>query len=92
MGRAANGHRMNARRKKRYERLNPIYEERERMAAARIQHSIETQSGMSPDFEPPPVDAWQKSINVDKPKNKVHDANEIEADVEAFKRANNFPY
>lgn len=92
MGKAANGHGMNARRRKRYERLNPIYEERERQTAMRLQHSIESQTGNPPDYEPPAVDEWQNSINVDKPKNVVHKMDEIEADVQSFKEANGFPY
>ena len=92
MGKAANGHGMNARRRKRYERLNPIYEERERQTALRLQYSIESQSGYTPDFDPPAVDDWQKQINVDVPKNVVHNADEIEADVQQFKEANGFQY
>ncbi|KAK8889701.1 hypothetical protein M9Y10_034458 [Tritrichomonas musculus] len=92
MGKAANGHGMNARRRKRYERLNPIYEERERQTALRLQHSIETQSGYTPNYEAPPVDQWQKQINVDKPKNFVHKADDVEEDVRRFKEANGIPY
>lgn len=91
MGKAANGHGMNARRRKRYERLNPIYAERERQTSLRMLHSIETQAGLTPEFEPPPVDQWQKDISVEAPKNHVHTIEEIEEEVEAFKQAQGLP-
>ena len=92
MGKAAGGHRMSARRKKRYERINPIYEHRDELLAARTEYDIMTQSGIKPDFEQPSVDQWKKDIALAPPGNKVHTREDIDADVENFKAANNFPY
>lgn len=92
MGNSARGHRMSARRRKRYERINPIYEHRDEILAARTQHDILTQSGIEPTFEKPSVDQWRKDIAQAPPGNQIHKREDIDADVEQFKRENNFPY
>lgn len=84
MAKAANGKGMHARRKKRYERINPVLEQREQMTQARIQHSIAVQSGIDPGFEPPTPQHWSKEIAQTQDV-QVHDRQSIEEDVEKLK-------
>lgn len=91
MGKAANGKAMRARRKKRYERINPIIEHREELINARFQVDLAEQSGLPAPFEPPPKDQWQKDISVGPNNVQVHDRDSIDADVEELRQKLHLP-
>lgn len=84
MGKAANGKAMKAKRRKRFERLDPVYRRREELIALRAQAAIGNQEGNH--IEAPPPDQWIKELANTPLKITVHTREDIDADVERIRK------
>jgi len=91
MAKAANGKAMRARRKKRYERLDPIYERRRELTNAIQESSIQIQSGAKPEVDPPNPNQWSKETRQTPEPEVPHTREDIDQDVEKLK-AQLLPY
>ena len=91
MAKAANGKAMRNRRRKRYERINPIIEKRIEYTAKILNANIARQNGEEPEEEPPTPQQWQEELRQTPTPVQPYTREQLDADVEKLK-AELLPY